>query len=48
MDSGLLAIARKGTNDQKEGEKQTQGEITENAQQGLHLSFLPSMVFMWF
>ena len=28
---GLLIVPGKGTDDQKEGEKQTQGEVTENA-----------------
>jgi hypothetical protein len=33
---GLLTIARKGRENEKEGKQQAEGEITENAKEGLH------------
>jgi hypothetical protein len=33
---GLLTVARNGTDDQKQGEKQAEGEITEDTKEGFH------------
>ena len=39
---GLSTVARKGGDNEKEGEKQAQGKVTEDAKEWLQ-SFLPSM-----